>query len=144
MESWLIWIIAGAVMIFLEIILPGAVIVFLGVSAFIVGLGIYFNLITSVFSAFLSWFIISIFLLLFLRSMFVKYFEGDSKVQNVDEDEDLVGSIVEIVEEIKPYKDGRVKFRDTTWSARSEEEFVLGQKAIIKGRDGNILLIKSL
>lgn len=144
MENWAIWMIVGAVMMLLEFILPGAVIVFLGIAALLVGIGIYFSWITTITSAFLAWFIISIILMLFLRSIFVKYFEGDSLVQNVNEDLDIIGSLVTVTEDIKPYKEGRIRFRDSTWSGRSEEEIDNGQQAIIIGRDGNTLIIKSL
>lgn len=144
MENWAIWMIVGAVMMLLEFILPGAVIVFLGIAALLVGIGIYFSWITTITSAFLAWFIISIILMLFLRSIFVKYFEGDSLVQNVNEDLDIIGSLVIVTEDIKPYKEGRIRFRDSTWSGRSEEEIDNGQQAIIIGRDGNTLIIKSL
>lgn len=144
MEPWSIWAIAGAIMIVLEFIIPGGIIVFLGVSAGIVGGAIYLGLITSIFSAFLAWFIVSIFSILVLRSFFMKYFEGDSKVQNVDEDAALVGMLVEVVEQVLPHKEGRVRFRDTTWGARSDEKLEIGAKAAITGRDGNHLIIKSL
>jgi len=144
LETWLIWSIAGIVMMLLEFLIPGAVIVFLGVAALIVSLFIYSGWITTIVMALIAWFIISIFLMIFLRSVFVKYFEGESLVQNVDEDTDLIGSIVVISEEVLPYKEGRVRFRDTTWVARSEEELKVGNKAIISGRDGNKLIIKSI
>lgn len=144
MEQWIIWAIAGGIMILLEFIVPGGIIVFLGVAASIVGLSVYLGFINTFVSALLAWFILSIFLMLVLRSFFMKYFEGDSNIENVDEDADLLGVLVEVVEEVLPYKEGRVRFRDTTWSARSEETFSVGSKATVSGRDGNHLIIKSL
>ena len=144
MDAWLIWMSIGVVMILLEFILPGGIIVFLGIAAMAVGLGVYMGWITSLTSALLTWFISSIFLMLFLRSIFIKYFEGDSTIQNVDEDVDLMGTLVEIVEEVLPHKEGRVKLRDSTWVARSDEELKEGSNAVVSGRDGNILIIKSL
>jgi len=116
----------------------------LGIAAVIVGLGIYFSFITTIVSAFIAWFIISIFLMLFLRSIFIKHFEGDSIIQNVDEDIDIDGSLVEVIEEIFPHKEGRVKFRDSSWTARSDENIKVAQRAIIIHRDGNTLIIKSI
>ena len=144
MDQWLIWMIAGTVMVLLEFILPGGIIVFLGMAAMIVGGSVYMEWITSITSALLTWFISSIFLMIFLRSIFIKYFEGDTKVQNVDEDTDLIGSLVEVVEDVLPHREGRVKFRDSTWVARSDEELGKSSKAIVSGRDGNKLIIKSL
>jgi membrane protein implicated in regulation of membrane protease activity len=144
MDIWTIWLISGAVMVLLEFIVPGGVIVFLGMAAVIVGGSIYFNWITSHPMAFLAWFIISIILMVFLRSIFIKYFEGDSKIENTDEDIDLEGSLADVIEDILPHKEGRVRFRDSTWSARSDEEHKMGIKVVISGRDGNSLVVKSV
>ena len=144
MEPWLVWLIVGAVMILLEFVVPGGIIVFIGMAAAIVGAGLYFEIINTLFEALITFFTSSIFMMLFLRSIFIKYFEGDSVIQNTNEDIDLVGSVVEAVEDVHPYKEGRVRFRDSTWSARSDEEIKSGSKATVSGRDGNILIIKPL
>lgn len=144
MDVWMIWIIAGAVMALLEFILPGGIIVFLGMAAIAVGGAVYLGWITTAVHALLAWFIISILFMLFLRQLFIKYFEGDTSVENVDEDKDLIGSLVETVEEILPHKEGRVKFRDTTWAARSNGELKPGSKAVVSERDGNTLIVKPI
>lgn len=144
MDTHLLWIIAGIVMVVLEFLIPGGIISFVGLSAIIVGVGIYFKIIDSVASAFITWFITSLILLLTLRSVFMKYFEGDSVVQDVDEDKDSIGAIVEVIEEVEPYKEGRVRYRETTWIARSDEHFDIGAKARIINREGNIYIIKAL
>lgn len=144
MDSWQIWLIAGLVMMILELIVPGGVVVFLGVSAIIVGAGLYFKIISTVTMSFIVWFMTSIFMMLVLRSFFMKYFEGDSKVHNVDENADFKGSIVLVVEEISPYKEGRVRFRDTTWIARSDDELARGEEAIIVEIDENSIVVEKL
>lgn len=144
MDTHSLWIIAGIVMVVLEFLIPGGIISFVGLSAIIVGVGIYFKIIDSVASAFITWFITSLILLLTLRSVFMKYFEGDSVVQDVDEDKDSIGAIVEVIEEVEPYKEGRVRYRETTWIARSDEHFDIGAKARIINREGNIYIIKAL
>lgn len=144
MDQYLIWIIAGLVMIFLEFVIPGGIISFLGLSALLVGLGVYLNLFDSLITALTTWFITSLILILTLRSLFMKYFEGDSIVQNVDEDENEKGALVEITEVIYPHKEGRIKYRDTTWIARSDEQIDVGVKARILKREGNIYIVKML
>ena len=74
----------------------------------------------------------------------MKYFEGDSKVQNVDEDLDLIGSMVVVKDEVLPHREGRVRFRGSTWIARSDDELSPGTQAVIAGRDGNILIVKQV
>ena len=138
------WLLFGAICIFLEFILPGGIISFLGLAAIFVGALMYFGVITSLVHAFISFFILSLVLILLLRSFFMKYFEGDSRVQNVDEDLDSIGSIVEVVEDIYPHKEGRVRFRDTSWQARSDDELLVGSKAIITERDESCWVVKAI
>lgn len=144
MEPWLIWIIAGGILVLLELVLPGGVAIFLGLSAIITGSAIKFEAISGLVPALITWFMVSIVLLMVLRTFFIKHFEGDSSVQEVDEEKDYEGSIVEVVESVEPHREGRVSFRGVTWQARSEEEILKGSKAVILSRDGNIWIIKSL
>ena len=144
MEPWLIWVISGGVLIFLELIIPGLVTVFMGLSAIMVGMALKFSLITGLFNSLIAWFILSTLFLLVLRTFFMKYIGGDSTVHNVDEASDAEGSIVEVTETIEPHKEGRVNFRGVSWQARSEQEILKGSKAIVIGRDGNIWIVKTL
>lgn len=144
METWLIWIVAGAILMISELILPGGVTIFVGLASLLVGILIHFDVITTPVESILTFLVLSIVLLLFLRTFFLKYFEGDSRVQNVDEDTDAVGIIVEVIEDIFPYREGRINFRGTGWQARSEEEILKGSKAIILNRDGNVWVVKAI
>jgi inner membrane protein len=144
MEAFVLWLIAGVVLMLLEIVVPGGVVIFLGLAAGVVGASVAFGWVDTLAHSLLLWFITSIVLLLGLRSFFLKYFEGDSTVQNVDEEADYVSSLVEVVEEIQPYREGRVSFRGVTWQARSEETLAAGSTAVITARDGNTWIVKSL
>lgn len=144
MDIWLIWVSAGIVMALLELIVPGGILVFLGLSALVVGGGVYFNLLTTIHMAFIAWFIISIVFMLFLRSLFMKYFEGDTSIQEVGEENEYAGSLVEIVELIEPFKDGRVMYKGTTWTGRSEVRLEIGSKARVIKREGSALLIEEI
>jgi membrane protein implicated in regulation of membrane protease activity len=144
MEVWAIWICLGIILILAEFLLPGAVIVFPGMAAVLVGLAIFFQWIDGSVKALTIWFVLSVFLMIFLRSFFIKYFEGDSHHSEVDELQELVGVLVEVSEDILPFKEGRIKFRDSSWVARSDQELRVGEKAIILKREGNTFVIKSV
>lgn len=144
MDTWLIWVISGGALILLELIIPGGVTIFVGLAAMIVGLLIKFQFITTTFNALLIFLVLSIVLLLFLRTLFMKYFEGDYRVQNTNEDADAEGSIVDVTEDIFPHREGRINFRGTGWQARSDEEILKNEKAIIVKRDGNVWVVKSI
>ena len=144
MNSHLNWMMLGAALIILEAVLPGGIVVFLGIAAIIVGSSIYMGWITSAVTALIIWFMISLVLLLVLRSIFIKYFEGDSKKHDVNEESEYLNSVVEVTEEILPYKEGRVKFRDSSWFARSDSKISATQKAVIVGKDGNHWIVKPI
>ncbi len=144
MEPWLIWIMAGFILMTAELLLPGAITVFVGVAALITGLGIKFGYLDSMTSVLMTFFGSTIVLLIFLRSLFLKFFEGDSRVHDTNEEGDAIGSIVIVVEDIFPFKEGRVSFRGSSWQARSEVELLKGSEAIIVRLDGNILIVSSL
>ena len=143
MQPWLIWMSLGIALMVAELIVPGGIVVFLGISAMVVSLAIYVGWISSITYALLTWFITSIIFMLFLRSLFMKYFEGDSQVHNVDDNSGIPGKVVEVIEDIAPDKSGRVRMRDSTWVAKSEENFKIGDKAIVVSIEENILTIKS-
>ena len=138
------WLAVGTALVLLELVLPGGIVVFPGMASLLVALALYVGWVTTVEKALILWFLLSIVLMLFLRSVFIKYFEGDTSVQNVDEDKDLKGALVDVVETVQPYKEGRVRLRETTWMARSEEEITQGNQAVVIGRDGNRLIVKAL
>lgn len=144
MEEWLIWVISGGALIVLELLVPGAITVFVGLAAIVVGLGIKFGLLTSLTSVVVTFIVSTLFLLIVVRTFFLKYFEGDSTIHNVDEEKEAQGSVVLVEEEIQPYKEGRVHFRGSTWQARSDEEISKGKNAIVIRTDGNILIVKPI
>ena len=144
MDFYIYWLGFGILLMLLELLLPGGIVVFLGLAASMVATALYFNWIVEIKSAFTLWFILSIFFMLFLRSFFLQFFEGDTKVHNVDEAKDLSGSMAVVIEEIFPYKEGRVSFRDSTWIARSEERLSIGSKVLIVKQAGNLLIVKSI
>ena len=144
MAFWLIWIICGVVMMLLELLVPGGIIIFLGLAAVVVGTLLYFGWITSLFTSFTSWFLISIIFLLFLRALFSKYFGGNYSIQNTNEDLDLVGVQVTVIEDIFPYRKGSVKLREVVWTAKSDETIRAGSEALVFKRDGNDLVVKVL
>lgn len=144
MEHYYYWLIVGIFLTILELVVPGGIIVFLGIAAMLVGSALYVGVIQTVASAFIAWFILSLILIMVLRSFFMQYFEGDTHVENVDERKDVIGSIVEVSEQVFPHKEGRVRFRATTWKARSDEELKVGSKVRVTSQDGSTLIVQSI
>ena len=142
MQPWLIWMSVGLFLMLSELLVPGGIVVFLGVSAMIVSGAVYLGWITSVTNALITWFIISIIFMFTLRSLFMKYFEGDSEIQEVDEKNEIIGKEVTVIEEISLTQAGRVRMRDTTWEATSDRHFLPGDLGVVESIEGNVLKIK--
>ena len=138
------WLVLAVLLGALELVIPGAILGFLGLaSAMVAGL-LYWEIVTGPVEVLMTWFALSLFLILVVRSFCLKLMPGDSKVENTDEDVDDMGSIVEVCEDIRPEKNGRIKFRDSTWKAQSDHHLKTGDHAIIAGRDGATWIIKPL
>ncbi len=140
----IVWLSLGVFLILLEMVIPGGVVSFLGLAALVIAGLMYFGFVTEIIYAIISWFIISIIMVLFLRTVFMKFFPGNETIQNTDEDEESFGSVVEVVERVTPYQEGRIRFRETTWVVQSDFEIDSGEKAIIEKRNGNKWVIKPI
>ena len=76
------WFIAGVLLVLAELIIPGGIVVFLGLGCLIVALAAYFGLVGTWMGACTLFFIASIAMILLLRQFAVKFVEGDSSQGN--------------------------------------------------------------
>ena len=140
---WL-WIIGGGVLVVSELVIPGMITSFLGLSAFIVALGYKLGLLEGILPGFTTWFITSLFCVFVLREFAKKLLPGDSEVKEINEDADAFGQVVEVVKDISlDHNEGRIKFRGTTWSATSSAKLIpAGDKAKIVARDNLVWIVE--
>jgi inner membrane protein len=124
--AWL-WVYAGAILMFLELVSPGFVIFFFGLSAATVGLcrfalGDLFTMTwqLAAFSVF------SVLYLVFLRRWMTNLFSGKSERAAVDFDNESVGRLGTVTEEIKPPLTGRVMIGDAEWTAAADVPLAVG------------------
>ena len=138
------WIVAGALMILLELFLPGMVLGFLGSSALIVAVLIWLGWIDTLISALTTWFILSLLLLLSLRGLCLRLVGGRSERQSTDEDGDAYGTVVDVVERISPDQAGRIHYRDATWQAICYDRPIeAGEKAILAYRENLVWVVEA-
>jgi membrane protein implicated in regulation of membrane protease activity len=136
------WIVAGVVLIILELVVPGAVLIFLGVGALLVALLIWLGMVQTLVSSITAWFIASLVLLLVLRSFFQRFVSGDAEKQSTDEDLDAYGEVVDVVEAVGPSQEGRIRYRGTTWQAACYDHTIeAGAKAQIVYRENLIWIV---
>jgi len=142
----LLWFFLGLILAFLEFVVPGVILIFFGVGAWIAAAATYLGLTVSIESQLLVFVISSIVLLVMMRKWIKGKFYGHvSDVQdlakNIDE---FAGKSVVVLKDVIPGKlEGEVEFKGATWSAVSEDHIKNGEVGIITDIDGITLKIQS-
>ena len=124
--AWL-WIYAGAALMLLELIAPGFILCFFGISAATVGVlrfafGEAFSPTwqLAAFSAF------SILYIVLLRQYLKKVFVGGKVETKTDFDNESVGRIGQVTTAINPPLAGRILLGDAEWTAEADEPIAVG------------------
>jgi membrane protein implicated in regulation of membrane protease activity len=147
-EPELIWFLVGLVLLIMEFALPGLIIGFFGVGAWIVAIVCLFSAyVTGSINAQLIIFIISSVLsLLCLRKWLKGVFLGHtgSKQDLKQNLEEFVGQMAVVKEKIVPKLGGKVEFHGTNWEANADEEIETGTTVEIIGKDNITLKVKTL
>jgi membrane protein implicated in regulation of membrane protease activity len=145
MESLLnaavIWIIIGFVLFLLEFVLPGLILFFFAVGAWIVAiLCLFIDL--SINQQLIIFLLSSIVSILLLRKWFSKLLWKRKHSTELMEDE-FLGKIGKAETAISPGENGKVDFKGTTWQAASEDFIEKGENVLIIGNDSILLKVKS-
>ncbi len=136
-SPWLIWFILGIVMAFLELQMPGFVILFLGLGCWVVAAVLLIWPLTLTQQMWL-FIVASIAAILLLRKWLMQVFQGRSSSQaETDYDDFPKGAHVEVVQSIIPPATGRIRFRGTLWDAAADENIKEGEMAEIIRYAGN-------
>lgn len=124
--AW-IWMYLGAILMLMELMSPGFIIFFFGLSASTVGLcrfafGESLNLTwqLALFSVF------SILYLVFLRRWVQKVFTGKVETSAADLDNENIGRLGRVTVAIAPPLTGRVMLGDAEWTAESDAPVAAG------------------
>jgi inner membrane protein len=141
-----LWLGFGIFCLIGEFLLPGLVIVFIGLAALTVALGMQLGYIHSILEQLITFFISSIFYLITIRFLVLRLLPTDTKKVNINEDDAVIGSIVEVSTEIIPGKVGRIIHSDSTWQAKSEcnETILAGEKVKIISRDNITWIVQKI
>ncbi len=144
MESFynaaVIWFIIGFALFLLEFVLPGLILFFFAVGAWIVAiLSLFFDLSIDLQ---LIIFLVSSVLTILLFRKWVKKIIWARKHSSEIEDE-FLGKTGKAETYISPGKNGKVDFKGTSWDARSEDIIEPGENVTIIGNDSILLIVKS-
>ena len=130
----------------IEFLVPGLVMVFVGLGALTVALGMQLGYIDEIPQQFTTFFISSIIYLLTLRFLVLRFVPSVTRKENIDEDEEVIGSIVELVADINSGEFGRVEHSGSSWQARAEgdQTILKGEQVKIIGRDNITWIVQKI
>ncbi len=137
----IIWFIIGLVLFLLELVLPGFVIFFFGVGAWITALlclvanpGVNLQVIVFAVTSVLS--------LLALRKMIQKKFFYSRKELSDEVEDEFTGREAMVLSDIEPGKTGKVEFKGTSWKAESDSVIRQGTIVIIREKENFKLIVE--
>lgn len=139
------WFVMGLLILLLEIAVPGFILFFFGIGAWVVALLTLFLDINSNFQL-LIFMISSLLSLYYLRTTFNEYFFGKvvSNKSYDDELDSVIGERVKVITLISPKFKGKVELHGTNWNATSEEEINEGEVVEIIAKDNLTLKVKKI
>ncbi len=142
MESF--WWIFGISLVALEFVLPGLVSVFVGLGALTVAGMMHFRVVNQLPEQFIVFIASSSLYIFSLRLLVMRWYPSDTERKNIEADDDLIGSLMTVVEEIPAGGVGRVTHADTTWKAMSREgrAVAVGEDVEIVGRENITWIVK--
>ncbi len=141
--TWWGWMILGAILLGAELFAVDAqfYLVFLGLSAVLVGLAEVFGVAMPVWGQWLAFSVLSLIsFFVFRRSLYEKIRGGA-----VGFNETLSGKYVEVPAELAPGTEARLDYRGTKWTVRNtgESPIAAGTRAMIEKVDGLTLHLKA-
>jgi len=141
-----LWLGSGIFLMAIEFLIPGLVMVFVGLGALTVALGMHLGYIDEIVQQFITFFISSIIYLLTLRFLVLRFVPSVTRKENIDEDEEVIGLIVELVADINSGEFGRVEYSGSSWQARAEgdQTILKGEQVKIIGRDNITWIVQKI
>lgn len=134
-SSWLVWFLAGIVIMLAELAVPGFVIIFFGLGCWGAAAVAFFA--PDAYSAQVGVFlIVSVAALITLRKVAIRIFVGRSEGSETEDSGNVpVGTRITIDQDMEAGRIGRVRFRGTMWDAVPEDRIPAGSEAEITGVD---------
>jgi inner membrane protein len=144
MESFynaaVIWFIAGFVLFLLEFAIPGFILFFFAIGAWVVaGISLFADL--SINSQLIIFLLSSLLSILLFRNWVKKVVLVRKKSSEIEDE--FLGKIGKAETAIAPGRNGKVDFKGTTWDAASEDVIEQGENVTIIGNESILLIVKS-
>ncbi|MEQ8325478.1 MAG: NfeD family protein [Vicingaceae bacterium] len=140
-EAYFIWFCTGLLFLLLEIGVPGLIIFFFGIGAWITSI-LSYALSPSLNAQIIVFLSTSLISLLLFRNQLKKRFFDEGRSSKTLEDE-FVGKIVLAITDFDDGR-GKVEFKGANWDASSTENIKKGQRVKIVDKESINLIVKSL
>jgi membrane protein implicated in regulation of membrane protease activity len=143
----LLWFIVGLVLLLSELMLPGFVIVFFGIGAWITAALVAVGLLPGLNAQLLVFLASSVLSLVLFRGKGMKYFKGDVSrpMKSGDTFDDIRGQRAVVIAAITPnMPGGQVEYHGTPWSAESDSPIAAGQPVEILEQKSLVLRVKPI
>lgn len=135
-----LWFIAGFVFFLLEFAVPGLILFFFAIGAWIVAiLSLFVDV--SLNTQLIIFLASSLLTILFFRN-WVKKMIRSKKLPTELEDE-FIGRTARAETAIAPGQNGKVNFKGTSWTARSNDVIGPGENVTIIGNESILLIVQS-
>ena len=141
MSNELLWFLSGLILLLAEFVIPGFVIIFFGVGAWLVALLLWCGMDISFTNQLFIFLVSSILSLVVFRRYGKRFYQA--KVQTDDEQkfDDIRGEKATVTMEIVPNSvGGKVEFHGTQWNA--ESEVPIKKDAVVEVVERNNLTLK--
>lgn len=146
--EFLTWLFLGGgiVLMILELVIPGGVAFFLGISGLTVGLLRFIGLLSDPVWAVSAWLLTSMALTIAIRPVIRKYLKPESSFKLADEDYEAMDQIAIVTDELNELDNsGRILFDGVSWQARSiEGRIQAGKEVVIRHRENTTWVVESI
>ncbi|MDH3373713.1 MAG: NfeD family protein [Gammaproteobacteria bacterium] len=141
--TWWAWMVLGAVLLGAELFAVDAqfYLVFLGVSAAVVGLATLFGIVLPEWGQWLAFAVISLaFFLTFRKALYEKLRSGGQGFENT-----ISGDSVTVTDNLEPGANARAEYRGTEWTIRNvgATAITAGSRAKVVKADGVTLHVEA-
>ena len=139
-SSAVIWFIIGFACFILEFMVPGLILFFFAIGAWIVAiLSLFIDM--SINSQLVIFLVSSAVTILLFRKWVRKLIWA--KRHSTELEDEFLGKTGKAETFIGPGQNGKVGFKGTTWDARSEDRIEKGEDVVIIGNESILLIVKS-
>lgn len=135
-----LWFIAGFIIFLLEFVVPGLVLFFFAVGAWIVSL-LTLTMDISINIQLIIFLSSSLVTLLLFRKWLQKLVWARQSTSEIEDE--FVGKTGKAETFIGPGVDGKIDFKGTSWNASSEDTIEKGETVLITGNRSILLIVKS-